>query len=125
MNGLSLDAGGLIALDRDDRRVNLLLKRAVERGERITVSATVLAQVIRNPARQARLNRFIRQAETNIISLSGDEASAVGVLLAQTATTDIADAHVVLCAQRAGHPILTSDVGDLLRIDPEIQLIKV
>ena len=50
MSGVTFDAGGLIALDRDDRRVLALLARATERGLRVTVPATALAQAIRNPA---------------------------------------------------------------------------
>ena len=50
MSGVTLDAGGLIALDRGDRRVLALLARAAERGLRVTVPATALAQVIRRPA---------------------------------------------------------------------------
>ena len=40
MNGLTLDAGALIALDRDDRRVVVLLARASQTGTRITVPAS-------------------------------------------------------------------------------------
>ena len=55
MSGTTFDAGGLIALDRNDRRVITLIARAHERGMRITIPATVLAQAMRNPARQARI----------------------------------------------------------------------
>ncbi len=71
MSGVTFDAGGLIALDRDDRRVLALLARATERGLRVTVPATALAQAIRNPARQARLARLIRQASTDLVPLDG------------------------------------------------------
>ena len=37
MAGVTLDAGGLIALDRDDRRVLVLLARARETGAPVTV----------------------------------------------------------------------------------------
>ena len=47
---------------------------------RITVPATALAQAMRNPARQARLSRLIRQAGTDLIALNGPDASAVGIL---------------------------------------------
>jgi len=35
MSGVTFDAGGLIALDRDDRRVIALLARAAETGARV------------------------------------------------------------------------------------------
>ena len=125
MIGITFDAGGLIALDRNDRRVVILLARALETGGRITIPATALAQAIRNPARQARLRRLIRQSSTDLIALDGPDATAVGLLLARTATADIVDAHVVVCAQRAGQGIVTSDPGDLNRIAPELQLVVV
>ena len=92
---------------------------------RITIPATALAQVIRNPARQSRLSRLIRQAGTDLIPLDGRDATAVGLLLARTGTADIVDAHVAICAQRAGQAVVTSDADDLRRIAPELRLVVV
>ena len=125
MSGITFDAGGLIALDRGDRRALVLLSRATERGMRITIPATALAQAIRNPSKQARLSRLIRQVSTDLVALDGPEATAVGLLLARTGTADIADAHVVLCARRAGQAVLTSDARDLQRIDPGLPVVSV
>jgi predicted nucleic acid-binding protein len=123
MSGITFDAGGLIALDRNDRRVLALIARAMELGIRITIPASALAQAIRNPARQARLSRLIRQAGTDLIAFNGPDATAVGLLLARTATVDVVDAHVVVCARRAGHAVVTSDPDDLRQIAPELQLV--
>ncbi len=123
MPGVTLDAGGLIALDRNDRRVVVLLARARETGARATVPATVLAQAIRKPDRQARLSRLIRQPTTDVIELGRVDATNVGRLLAASTTSDIADAHVVICARRADQPVVTSDPGDLRQLDPNIRLI--
>lgn len=123
MPGLTLDAGGLIALDRNDRRVVVLLARARETGARATVPATVLAQAIRRPDRQVRLSRLIRQPTTDVIDLGRVDATNVGRLLAASGTSDIADAHVVICARRAGQPVVTSDPGDLRQLDPNIRLV--
>src|SRR6266536_1193511 len=125
VNGITFDAGGLIALDRNDRPVLTLLARATERGMRVTIPATALAQAMRNPATQARLSRLIRQAGTDLIALDGPDATAVGLLLARTATADIVDAHVVVCAKRAGQAVVTSDPADLRRIAPALQLVAV
>jgi predicted nucleic acid-binding protein len=125
VNGIAFDAGGLIALDRNDRRVLTLVARATEHGMRITIPATALAQAVRNPARQARLSRLIRQVGTDLIPLDGPDATAVGILLARTGTADIADAHVVICAQRAGQAVVTSDPDDLSGIAPELRLVVV
>ncbi len=125
MSGITFDAGGLIALDRNDRRVLSLLARAQERGMRITVPATALAQAMRHPARQARLSRLIRQASTDLVPLGGLDATAVGLILARTQTADIVDAHVVLSAERAGQAVVTSDAGDLRRLAPGLTLVAV
>jgi hypothetical protein len=123
MPGVTLDTGGLIALDRNDRRVVVLLARARETGARITVPATALAQAIRRPERQARLARLIRQPETDVCDLGRVDATNVGRLLAATGTSDIADAHVVVCARRSDQPVVTSDPGDLRALDPALRLI--
>jgi hypothetical protein len=123
MPGVTLDAGGLIALDRDDRRVVVLLARARETGTRVTVPASALAQAIRRPDRQVRLSRLIRQPTTDVISLGRVDATNVGRLLAASGTSDIADAHVVICARRAGQSVVTSDPGDLRQLDPALKLI--
>jgi len=123
MPGVTLDAGGLIALDHDDRRVVVLLARASETGARITVPASALAQAIRRPDRQVRLSRLIRQPTTDVIDLGRVDATSVGRLLAASGTSDIADAHVVICARRADQPVVTSDPGDLRQLDPALRLI--
>jgi predicted nucleic acid-binding protein len=122
---MTFDAGGLIALDRGDRRVLVLVARATERGVRLTVPATALAQAIRRPARQARLSRVIRQATTDLVALDGPDATAVGLLLASSGTDDIVDAHVVVCARRAGQAVITSDPEDLHRLDSDLRLVVV
>jgi hypothetical protein len=123
MPGVTFDAGGLIALDRDDRRVVVLLARARETGARITVPASALAQAIRKPDRQVRLSRLIRQPTTDVVALDRVDATNVGRLLSASGTSDITDAHVVICARRDGQPVVTSDPGDLRQLDPALRLI--
>lgn len=125
MSGIIFDAGGLIALERNDRRVFLIVDKALEDGDRIIVPATALAQVIRNPARQVRLWRMIQFDKTDVVPLDGSHAHAVGALLAQTGTSDITDAHVVVCAQTAGYAVITSDPLDLKRLNPKLRVITV
>jgi hypothetical protein len=125
MKGITMDAGGLIALDGNDRRVVALLARARETAARVTVPATALAQAIRRPAKQARLARLVRQPTTTLAVLDGPDATLVGLLLARSGTHDIVDAHVVVCARRTQQPIVTSDPRDLERLDPRIRLVTV
>jgi hypothetical protein len=123
MAGVTLDAGGMIALERNDRRVVVLLARARETGATVTVPATALAQVVRAPERQARLARLIRQPTTDVVPLDRVDATNVGRLLAASGTRDIVDAHVVICARRRGQQVATSDPEDLHLLDPDIRLV--
>ena len=123
--GVTLDAGALIALDRDDRRVVALLARAQETSARVTIPATALAQAVRNPARQARLARLVRQPATDVVALDRVDATGVGRLLAASGTADVVDAHVVLCARRTGQAVATSDPDDLRQLDPTLTLVTV
>lgn len=125
MAGITLDAGGLIALDRNDRRILALLVRAADTNSRVTIPTSALAQAIRRPDRQARLSRLIRQPTSDLIALDRIDAVNVGRLLAATGTADIVDAHVVVCAQRNNQPVVTSDPTDLARLDPTLKLIVV
>jgi len=68
---------------------------------------------------------MVQFERTEIIPLDALHAQAVGALFGQTATTDIADAHVVICAQTAGYAAVTSDPLDLKRLDPKLRLIAV
>lgn len=123
--GLTVDAGGLIAVDRDNRAVIVLLARATELGARITVPAGALAQAMRRPERQVRLARLIRQPNADVIALGRVDATNVGRLLSATGTADVIDAHVVICARRAGQQVLTSDAADLRRLDPHLEVVEV
>ena len=123
--GITLDAGGLIALDRGDRRVVTLLARALETSEVVTVPAAALAQAVRRPERQVRLARLVRAPQTDVVALDRVDATNVGRLLAESGTADIADAHVVICARRSGQRVVTSDAADLRRLDPTIEVVAV
>jgi len=97
---------------------------ALDGDHRIVIPVTALAQVIRNPAKQVCLWRMVQHDRTDVVPLDAFHAQAVGLLLAKTGTSDIADAHVVICAQRAGHAVVTSDPLDLRRLDPGLRLIS-
>ena len=92
---------------------------------RVTVPAAALAQAIRRPERQVRLARLIRQPVTDVVALERVDATNVGRLLAASGTSDIADAHVVICARRNDQTIVTSDAADLSHLDPTVRLIVV
>lgn len=114
-----LDAGALIALDRADRR----LVRLLEFADEVHVPAGALAQAWRAPARQVRLVRAVSSDSVEIHPLTERDARAAGALCGATGTSDVIDASVVLVARRTGGVTVTSDSGDLRRIDPQLALI--
>ena len=130
-SGLTFDAGGLLALDRGDRRIIVLLARAEETGATMTVPATALAQAIRRPERQVQLARLIRQPKTDVVALdrvdaTGRDGRVRDVSLARVVRHDeVCDAHVVICARRQGQRVVTSDPGDLRGLDPSIDLLEI
>ena len=122
MAGVTFDAGGLIALDRKDRRVIALLARAAETKSPVTIPASSLAQAIRRPERQVRLARLIRQPTTTVRELDRVDATNIGRLLAASESADVVDAHVVICARRADQRVITSDPTGLHALDPGLEL---
>jgi hypothetical protein len=112
-------------VDRNNRRVLALLAKSREHDTAVAVPATALAQAVRDPRRQVRLMRLMRQPTSTVVPLDRDDSLAVGRLLAASGTADIADAHVVVCGRRYEHRIVTSDPNDLRALDPEIQLIPI
>jgi hypothetical protein len=59
------------------------------------------------------LARLIRHPTTDVVALDRVDAASVGRLLAASGPSDIADAHVVICARRKGERVVTSDPADL------------
>jgi hypothetical protein len=110
---LIFDAGALIALERADRAVADLLDRAAEEDMEALTSSACVAQVWRDPARQARLSRVLRGFLEQ--PLDEEQARRCGLLLARAGTDDIADAAVAMLA-RDGDTILTSDPQDIERL---------
>jgi len=125
MAGLTLDAGALIAFDRNDRRVVALVARALEQGYSLAVPAGVVGQVWRDGRRQVRLARLLASAEVEIEPLDDERARAAGQLCGVTSTADVIDASVVLCARRRAHRIATSDPDDILALDAKARVIVV
>jgi predicted nucleic acid-binding protein len=121
---LVLDAGALIALERNDRRAVALLARARELGTHVVVPATVLAQVIRDPSRQVAVVRLIRDPSTATDALDRGGAAKVGGLLRSAGTTDVVDGHVALCGLQPGATVVTSDGADIRRLHPGADLIE-
>lgn len=122
MSGLTLDAGALIALDRDDRAVVNLIRRALTRGHAIAVPAGVIGQVWRDGARQARVARLLRSPAVEVEVLDGHRARAAGQLCGLAGSHHVIDASVVLCARRRAHTVVTSAPADIRRFDSALKI---
>ncbi len=125
MKGLTLDAGALIAIDRNDRGAIAVIYRAIENGRSIAVPAGALAQTWRDGRRQARLARLLAEPEVEVVALDDFRAREAGQLCGIRKTSDIVDASVVLCARARNDQVFTSDPEDLARLDPTLALIEV
>ena len=108
-----LDAGGLIAIDNNDRRVAALLRIAHRERIPVRTSAVVVAQAGRKGSRQANLSRTL--AGTNIVSVDAAVGRRIGELLARTGTADVVDGHVALLTD-PGDTVITSDKIDIQRL---------
>ncbi|MGH8897712.1 MAG: PIN domain-containing protein [Egibacteraceae bacterium] len=125
MTGLTLDAGALIAIDRNTEDARALIRRALAHGWALTVPAGALAQAWRG-ARQARLAGFLKAKDgPTIVPLDGRIARAAGEVCGRTGTADVIDASVVVCALLRKDHVVTSDPSDIARLDPAIPLIAI
>ena len=113
MTGVVLDAGALIALERNDRAVWAALKVAASRSVEIVVPSTALAQIWRGTAAQAQLAKALQYC---VIAPFDPVARSVGELCGRSKTSDICDAHVAIIASRDGELLYTSDPHDMRRL---------
>jgi hypothetical protein len=125
VNGFVFDAGALIAFERNDRIVVLLVKRLLTLGAKIVVPAGVVGQVWRDGGRQARLARLLGSPVIAIEPLDDRRARAAGQLCGVRGTRDVIDASVVLSAREHVLPVATSAPEDLRRLDSRVRLLAV
>jgi len=125
VTGLTVDTGGLLALERGDPRVRALLRRAREADLPIAVPAGVVAQAWRGGPRQARVARLLADPVASVPPLDELTARAVGLLSGRSGHPDVVDVHVALHARHAHHAVITSDADDLRAVDPTLRLIEV
>lgn len=114
-----IDAGPLIA---DGEHINsrlwAIIKRATQREVELHTTHPVLAQVWRNPTRQANLARAVRHLDVHAL----DESKSLGRRLAESGTSDVVDAHLALTAEKLGTFILTSDPDDMSTLNARFEV---
>jgi hypothetical protein len=107
---LVLDAGALVALERNERSMWIRLKAAQLEGDLPVTHAGVLGQVWRGGPRQARLSQAL--AGVDVRPLDESLGRRAGQLLGAAGLADVIDAAVVLLTQD-GDEIVTVDHDDL------------
>jgi predicted nucleic acid-binding protein len=113
VNGVTYDAGALIAAERDSESLWMLHRELLARDERPTLTTAVLGQVWRGGP-QARLSRLLLGCR--IEPLTESQARSAGAALAASDSSDLVDAAVVVTALVRDDLIVTSDPDDLRRI---------
>jgi hypothetical protein len=108
------DAGALIAIENNDRRMWTIHHLAVEEGRRLIVPAVVVAQVWRDSRRQVQLGRFVQSCEVTPIRL--ELAKAAGALCGKAGTHDVVDAVVTTIGLSYGAIVFTSDSDDIAHL---------
>lgn len=110
MSRLLLDAGALVALDRNERAMWKRLVAARRDETPLLTHVGIVGQVWRG-SRQARLAQALRAIK--IAPLDASMGRPIGELLAASRTNDVVDAALVLISAD-GDRIYTSDPSDLL-----------
>lgn len=118
---LVLDSEGLSKAAESDRAIQVHLEAAKRRDARVVISAVTIAETMRDPVRDANLNRAIKAVVT--VDVDKDIARDAGALLgggamSGTPGNSTVDALVAATAIRQELPVLvlTSDPGDLVRL---------
>ena len=110
MSNVVLDAGALLALDRNDKTMWLRLKIAEQNQLPIITHCGIVGQVWRHPSGQARLAKVL----TSVVVVPVDDrlGRAAGLLLTANRSADVIDA-ALACLCRPGDVLYTSDIDEL------------
>ena len=100
--GIVLDTGALIALERGDKQMIALLRRALAQGRAFRVPAGVVGKAWRNGRVQVTLGRFLRSEGVEIVPLDEQLARSCGELCGAAGASDVIDASVVIVAREIG-----------------------
>jgi len=130
VRGFVFDAGAFIALERRSPFMLGILDAALRGRAEVVLPRTVIAQVWRGTPKQANIARLVsagllRGGPVIIDELTPERAREIGIRIGTVHHPDIVDVHVALAAAERGHAVLTSDDGDLAKIDSDLVLIHV
>jgi predicted nucleic acid-binding protein len=126
MNGLTLDTGALVALERRDRRAGVLVQSARDHGARVTVPSVAIVEWWHG--QRGVVARLLDAFD--IEPLDRDLAKVAGVAraLARSGPSAV-DAVVMASAAKRGDVVVTGDIEDLERLRvaafPTVRLLRV
>lgn len=115
MAGVTLDAGALVAAQRNDRRFWAFWKWLTLRGVVANVPSPVVAQAWRG-GRDARMAMVLSGCHE--LAMDPGSSRRTGELCGAAGAADVVDAFVVLGAADRRDEILTSDADDLRALAP-------
>jgi predicted nucleic acid-binding protein len=119
---ITFDTGALIALERRRDRMVRVVRAAKETATPIVVPSVVLAEWWRGrPSRHMRL----LLAGVSIEAVGESLASSAGEAMAAIPDATTVDAIVMASAARRGGAVYTSDVDDLMRLQPHFPEVRV
>ena len=122
--GVVLDAGAFIAIERRNRTMVRLAKLFADTSTPLVTSAGVVAEVWRGGGqRQVPVAFLLRR--TLVVDLTYAVARTLGRMLGASRTAAAVDAHLVYLARERAWSVLTSDPEDLLAIDPTLRLERI
>jgi hypothetical protein len=105
------DAGVLVALDKNDRRMWARHKLALEEERDVHVPAVVVGQAWRDGHRHVQLGQALASCHVDPIGL--ETSKAAGMLCGRAGTAEVVDATVVVMATALGAIVWTSDHSDI------------
>lgn len=112
MPGITLDTGALIALERGDKRMRVILLTADHDDAGITVPSVVLTEWWRGGTGR---QRAILDA-VDVEPVSEQVAKLAGEAIAAVPGATVVDAIVMASAAQRGDVVYTSDIEDLERL---------
>ena len=124
MNGITLDTGALIALERRRQRMKAIFERALARDQALTVPADVVGEWWRG---RTELSDDILES-VDVEPLTTDLAKRAGEALAAVSSATLVDAIVMASAASRGDIVYSSDVDDLERLRryfPSVRVLRV
>jgi len=121
--GFTLDAGALIALQKQEGRIRALLRLAEDNKLPIAIPVGVIGQIWRGgDGPQAPISRLLNDSRVEVVDLDHNMAREVGILCKDVANPDVVDGSVVLCARKRGHIVITTDPNDMRALDANVLL---